>query len=105
VANYGRSYNCFILFLGLWGFSASKVNTSLGAIPGPVAVWHEAGGLLAEHYAEKQKEVEYYQRQQERNKQKLAENPQAEIKIRPITAKPLIWTRFSRVYIRFLQAL
>ena len=57
----------FTLFLGLWSVSASKVNTSLGAIPGPVAVWHEAGGLLEEHFAEKEKEAEYYQRQQERN--------------------------------------
>ena len=73
----------FALFLGLWSFSASKVNTSLGAIPGPVAVWHEAGGLLDEHFAEKAKEVEYYQRQQERNAQKLAENPDTEIKSRP----------------------
>ncbi len=73
----------FMLFLGAWSFSASKVNTSLGAIPGPAAVWHEAGGLLDEHYAEKAKAVEYYQRQQERNQQKLAENPAAEIKTRP----------------------
>ncbi|CAA9890658.1 ABC-type transporter, integral membrane subunit [Candidatus Methylobacter favarea] len=73
----------FILFLGLWGFSASRINTSLGAIPGPVAVWHEAGGLLAEHYAEKHKELEYYQRQQARNEKKLAENPDSEIKSRP----------------------
>ena len=40
----------FMLFLGLWSVAASKVNTSLGAIPGPVAVWHEAGGLLEEHF-------------------------------------------------------
>ncbi len=36
----------FTLFLGLWSVSASKVNTSLGAIPGPVAVWHEAGRII-----------------------------------------------------------
>ena len=73
----------FILFLGLWSVSASKVNTSLGAIPGPVAVWHEAGGVLDKHFAERKKAVEYYQRQQERNEQKLAEDPAAEIKTRP----------------------
>lgn len=73
----------FIVFLGLWSFSAAKVNTSLGAIPGPIAVWHEAGGLLAEYYRETEKKAAYYQRQQERNKQKLAEDPSAEIKTRP----------------------
>lgn len=73
----------FLLFLGLWSISAARVNTSLGAIPGPVAVWHEAQGLVRDHYAERVKEAEYYQRQQTRNAQKLAEDPNADIKIRP----------------------
>ncbi len=98
----------FILFLGLWGFSAAKVNTSLGAIPGPVAVWHEAGGLLAEHYAEKEKEVAYYQRQQERNKQKLAQDPEAEIKIRPYNGQATyldkIFTSLYTVFAGFVIA-
>ena len=34
----------FTVFLGVWSVSASQVNTSLGAIPGPTAVWHEAKG-------------------------------------------------------------
>ena len=98
----------FTLFLGLWSFSAAKVNTSLGAIPGPVAVWHEAGGLLDEYYAEKKKAVEYYQRQQERNKQKLAENPAAEIKIRPYNGQATyldkIFTSLYTVFAGFVIA-
>ncbi|MDD5462747.1 MAG: ABC transporter permease [Methylococcales bacterium] len=98
----------FTLFLGLWSFSASKVNTSLGAIPGPVAVWREAGGLLEEHYAEKQKEAQYYQRQQERNKQKLAENPEAEIKTRPYNGQATyldkIFTSLYTVFAGFVIA-
>jgi nitrate/nitrite transport system permease protein len=73
----------FAFFLGVWSFSASKVNTSLGAIPGPGAVWKEAGGLLEEHFAEREKEKQFYLRQQERNEKKLAEDPKAQIKIRP----------------------
>ncbi len=73
----------FALFLGLWSFSASQINTSLGAIPGPVAVWQEAGGLMKEHFAERAKETEYYQRQHARNEKKLAEDPAADIKERP----------------------
>ncbi|MGZ8184993.1 MAG: ABC transporter permease [Methylobacter sp.] len=98
----------FILFLGLWGFSASKINTSLGAIPGPVAVWHEAGGLVNEHYAERKKEIEYYQRQQERNEKKLAENPGAEIKSRPYnghaTYLDKIFTSLYTVFAGFVIA-
>lgn len=98
----------FTLFLGLWSFSASKVNTSLGAIPGPVAVWHEAGGLLDEHFAERKKETEYYQRQQERNSQKLAEDPAAEIKTRPYNGQATyldkIFTSLYTVFAGFIIA-
>ena len=73
----------FTVFLGVWSVSASQVNTSLGAIPGPTAVWHEAKGLLSEHFAEKEKETAFYQRQQDRHAQALLENPAAEIKSRP----------------------
>jgi nitrate/nitrite transport system permease protein len=98
----------FIVFLSLWGFSASRINTSLGAIPGPVAVWHEAGGLLDEHYAEREKEVEFYQRQQERNEKKRAENPDAEIKSRPYNGQATyldkIFTSLYTVFAGFVIA-
>ncbi len=98
----------FALFLGAWSFSAAQVNTSLGAIPGPVAVWHEAGGLLNEHFAERTKEADYYQRQQQRNAQKLAENPAAEIKVRPYTGQATyldkIFTSLYTVFAGFVIA-
>jgi nitrate/nitrite transport system permease protein len=98
----------FTLFLGLWSFSASQVNTSLGAIPGPVAVWHEAGGLLEEHFAEKEKAARYYQRQQERNAQTLTENPEAEIKLRPYNGQATyldkIFTSLYTVFAGFVIA-
>jgi nitrate/nitrite transport system permease protein len=98
----------FMAFLGLWSFSAAKVNTSLGAIPGPVAVWHEASGLLDDHYAERAKEAEYYQRQQARNQQKLAEDPNAEIKTRPYNGQSTyldkIFTSLYTVFAGFVIA-
>jgi nitrate/nitrite transport system permease protein len=98
----------FMLFLSLWGVSAAKVNTSLGAIPGPVAVWHEIGGLIDEHHTEKQKESEFYQRQQARNEKLLAENPAAEIKTRPYNGKPTyldkIFTSLYTVFAGFVLA-
>ena len=98
----------FLLFLGFWSVSASQVNTSLGAIPGPIAVWHEVGGLVKEHYAEKVKITEFYQRQQLRNKEKLAEDPNAELKIRPYTGKPTyldqIFTSLHTVFAGFIIA-
>ncbi len=69
----------FIIFLGLWSASASQINTSLGAIPGPSAVWHEFGGLLDEHHAERQKEREFYQQQIKDNQAALSKDPKAQI--------------------------
>ncbi|SJM90000.1 ABC-type transporter, integral membrane subunit [Crenothrix polyspora] len=98
----------FAMFLGLWSVSASQVNTSLGAIPGPTAVWHEAGGLLDEHFAERAKETEYYQRQQERNQKTRAEDPSAEIKDRPYNGQATyldkIFTSLYTVFAGFIIA-
>ena len=98
----------FLLFLGLWSVTAARINTSLGAIPGPIAVWHEAEGLVDEHLAERDKMKAFYQRQKERNKAKLAEDPQAEVKIRPYTGKPTyldqIVTSLHTVFAGFLIA-
>ena len=98
----------FMLFLGLWSVAASKVNTSLGAIPGPVAVWHEAGGLLEEHFTEKEKEIAYYQRQQERKAQALSENPEAVVKSRPYNGQATyldkIYTSLYTVFAGFIIA-
>ncbi|GAB4301809.1 MAG: ABC transporter permease [Thiohalomonadaceae bacterium] len=76
------------IFLGVWGAAAKNIQTSLGELPGPVAVWQQAGALLDEHSAERAKAAAFYQRQEERNAAKLAEDPAAEVKIRPYTGKP-----------------
>ena len=98
----------FAVFLGVWSVSASGVNTSLGAIPGPIAVWNEVGGLLDEHIAEQSKKAEFYQRQTQRNQEKLAEDPKAEIKTRPYTGKPTyldkILTSLRTVFAGFVIA-
>lgn len=98
----------FVMFLGLWSVTAARIDTSLGTIPGPVAVWHEVKGLLDEHTAERVKKTEFYQRQQERNLAKLAEDPKAEIKFRPYTGKPTyldqIITSLYTVFAGFLIA-
>ena len=98
----------FVLFLGLWSISASGVNTALGAIPGPSAVWDEVGGLVDEHFIEQHKKQEFYQKQEERNAAKLAEDPNAEIKVRPYNGKPTyldkILTSLRTVFAGFVIA-
>lgn len=75
------------LFLGLWSISAKQVETSLGQLPGPVAVYEQARNLVDEHVAAREKEEKFYQRQEKRNAAKLEKDPNAEVKIRPYTGK------------------
>ncbi len=77
----------FIAFLMFWSWGAAQIQTSLGVIPGPVAVYKEAQGLLEEHGVEREKAVAFYERQEARNEKKLAKNPDAIVKIRPYTGK------------------
>ena len=76
-----------IVFLMLWSFAASKIDTSLGQFPGPSQVFAQSKVLVEEHKAEQEKAVSFYQRQEERNAKKLAADPNAEVKIRNYTGK------------------
>ncbi len=76
------------LFLMLWSVLAAKVQTSLGQLPGPAKVWEQALVLVDEHQAARAKEAAFYQRQEKRNAEKLAANPNAEVRIRPYTGAP-----------------
>jgi len=97
-----------IIFVGLWHVGAAKVVTSLGQVPGPVQVYKQATILVDEHYAEREKEVQFYERQDIRNAKKLENNPDAKIKVRPYTGKTTyfdqILTSLWTVFVGFLIA-
>ncbi|MBZ0166477.1 MAG: ABC transporter permease, partial [Candidatus Omnitrophica bacterium] len=80
----------------------------LGNLPGPVAVWAAAKTLVTDHQAEREKEKAFYQRQEERNVKRLAQNPQADVKLRQYTGKPTyldqIRTSLITVFAGFLIA-
>jgi nitrate/nitrite transport system permease protein len=65
------------LFLLLWAVSAARVQTSLGTVPGPAQVLAQGKALLEDHFAERAKAGEFYRRQEERNQQRIAEDPGA----------------------------
>ncbi len=97
-----------VVFLVLWHIGAAKVITSLGQVPGPVQVYEQANILIDEHYQEREKAVKFYERQEKRNAEKLAKNPDATVKIRPYTGKETyfdqILTSLFTVFIGFLIA-
>jgi nitrate/nitrite transport system permease protein len=96
------------LFLALWSSLAPRIDTSLGAVPGPAVVWQEAKNLAADHRAERAKEAEFYARQQARNDELLAADPDAEVKVRKYTGKPTyveqIATSLKTVFAGFVIA-
>jgi len=94
------------LFVVLWAGAAARVETSLGALPGPAAVWAAAQNLVAEHGAERTRRTEFYARQEARNAETLAENPEAEMRVRRYTGKPTyfdqILTSLATVFTGFV---
>lgn len=103
----------FIVFLVIWDWSAAKVQTSLGTIPGPAAVWEKAGNLLEDHYREREKEAAFIERQEQRNAEILVKNPDADVKVRGYTGKPTyidqiitsLWTVFTGFFLATLIAI
>jgi len=77
-----------LIFLMLWGLLAPKVVTSLGAVPGPKQVYSQFLALVDEHKSERQSEVAFYERQEVRNAKKLANDPNAKIKVRRYAGNP-----------------
>lgn len=96
------------VFLALWAALAPRVVTSLGAIPGPVAVAEQADVLWQDHLAERDKEAAYYERQEKRNAETLAKDPEADVKWRSYIGRPTfidqIFTSLFTVFTGFLLA-
>jgi nitrate/nitrite transport system permease protein len=76
------------MFLLLWGMASAHITTSLGQLPGPLQAWEQMQQLVVEHKAEKQRETEFYARQEQRNAQMLANNPGMKVRVIPYTGKP-----------------
>jgi len=96
------------IFLFAWSRVSATIETSLGHIPGPIAVWHQTQALWADHKAEREKAVAFYERQAKRNEAKLAADPSAEIVTRKYTGKPTyidqIGTSLKTVFMGFVLA-
>jgi nitrate/nitrite transport system permease protein len=96
------------LFLAAWSYGASKIQTSLGQVPGPVMVWKQAKDLWSQHISERQKEKIFYERQELRKKAILAQNPAAVVEKIRYTGKATyidqIITSLKTVFLGFIIA-
>jgi nitrate/nitrite transport system permease protein len=95
-------------FLLFWGWASASIETTLGQLPGPVAVWRQTGALWADHQAERARATAFYERLAKRNAAALAEDPRAEIVEMAYPGKPTyvdqIVTSLKTVFTGFLLA-
>lgn len=95
-------------FLLLWGNLAPRVETSLGAIPGPVQVWQQAQVLHGDHVAERARAAAFYERQEARNADLIAAGQEDRVRERAYTGSPTyydqIWTSVKTVFFGFMIA-
>ncbi|MFT6775224.1 MAG: nitrate/nitrite transport system permease protein [Paracoccaceae bacterium] len=96
------------VFLGLWAELAPRVQTSLGAVPGPAEVWEQVGVLHQDYLRESEKEADFMARQDERNEKLVAAGQADRVKYRDYTGAPTyyaqIWTSIQTVFFGFLIA-
>ncbi|MGE0313733.1 MAG: ABC transporter permease [Lautropia sp.] len=64
-----------LLFVALWAGVAPRIQTSLGAVPGPMQVAEQAWGLVQAHRDERARAAAFYARQDKRNAERRAEDP------------------------------
>ena len=97
-----------MLFLAFWAGTASSIDTSLGAFPGPKQVWTQAWVLVDEHQAQQQKAEAFYERQEIKNTERIKADPSYQAKIRDFTGAPTffeqMWTSLYTVSLGFLMA-
>ena len=94
-------------FLVLWGTLAPRVQTSLGAIPGPAQVWEQVVNLNEDAKRTRDRAAEFYERQEARNAERIAAGEQPR-PIREFTGAPTyyqqIWTSIKTVFFGFALA-
>ncbi len=97
-----------VAFLFLWATLAPTVQTSLGAIPGPGAVWAEAVNLHQDAVEKSSKEAEFYARLDERNARLIADGRPDDVRDMAFTGQPSyydqIWTSIQTVFFGFVIA-
>ena len=96
------------IFLMMWATLAPRVQTSLGAVPGPAQVWEQVGALRDDAIREGERAAAFYERQDARNAELIANGNSDRVRERIYTGKPTyydqIWTSIKTVFFGFLIA-
>lgn len=84
-----------LAFILIWHLSAPNIKTSLGDFPQPKQVYEQWGNLVDEYNAEQERAVVFYDRQEKRNAELLATDPQAKLDIREFNGRPTFFDKIE----------
>lgn len=90
-------------FVLVWHIAAPNIKTSLGDFPKPAQVFAQWGNLVDEYQSEKQRETQFYERQEKRNQEILAKNPDAKIVVREFNARPTFFNKIQTSLVTVLS--
>lgn len=90
-------------FVLMWHIAAPNIKTSLGDFPKPAQVFAQWGNLVDEYQSEKQREIQFYERQEKRNQEILAKNPEATIVVREFNGRPTFFNKIQTSLVTVLS--
>lgn len=91
------------VFLIVWQVGSQSIKTSLGTFPGPKEVITQWGNLVEEQKSEYEREKKFYERQDKRNAEALAQDPKAEISTRTYSGHPTFFSKIKTSLVTVLS--
>ena len=91
------------LFLMIWHAAAPNIKTSLGDFPQPQQVFEQWGNLVDEYTAEQAREAQFYERQEKRNAELIAKDPDAKLDERPFSGRPTFFDKIETSLVTVLS--
>ncbi len=92
-----------LIFLALWHSVAPNIKTSLGEFPQPKQVFAQWGNLVDEYKSEQDRATQFYERQEKRNAELLAKDPEAKLDIREFNGRPTFFDKIETSLITVLS--
>ena len=92
-----------LCFLMIWHSVAPNIKTSLGDFPQPQQVFAQWGNLVDEYQAEKNREAQFYERQEKRNADLLTNDPNAKLDERTFSGRPTFFDKIETSLVTVLS--
>lgn len=92
-----------LLFMMVWHSAAPGIKTSLGDFPQPKQVYEQWGNLIDEYTAEQEREKVFYERQEKRNEELLAKDPNAKLDERKFNGRPTFFDKVETSLVTVLS--